>query len=84
MLEQVALRRGASFAPVETELDGHRVIALEAEAVVLPARDDEGLYADVGDGALARHPRAADPLLRVGQPRSRRDVGLAPAGLVTR
>jgi DUF1680 family protein len=51
-LEQVALRRDAEFSPVEIELDGQPLVALEGEAVVLPARDDEGLYADVEGGGL--------------------------------
>ena len=77
-LEQVALRRGAELTPVETELDGHRVVALEGEARRAARADD--------DGALRRRrrrrPRAASgpahPLLRVGQPRTGRDVGVAP------
>lgn len=51
-LEQLALRRGAEFAPVEIELDGERLVALEGEAVVLPTGDDGDLYTDVEEGGL--------------------------------
>lgn len=51
-LEQVALRRGVEFAPVESEIDGHRVVGLEGEAVVLPLTDDDHLYTDVEEAPL--------------------------------
>lgn len=52
-LEQVALRRGTNFAPVETDIDGRRIVALECEAVVLPPAESQGLYAEVDDAELA-------------------------------
>jgi DUF1680 family protein len=52
VLEQVALRRGAAFEPVETEITGRRVVALETEAVILPGSDDDALYDDLADTAL--------------------------------
>jgi DUF1680 family protein len=51
-LEQVALRRGTEFTPVEIELEGHRLVALDGEAVVLPTEEDDELYHDVEDGSL--------------------------------
>ena len=56
VLEQVALRRGAAFRPVETEVAGHRVVALETEAVVLPGTAETALYDDVADAPLATAP----------------------------
>jgi len=53
VLEQVALRRGAAFTPVETEVAGHRVVALDTEAVVLPGSDEDALYDDLADSPLA-------------------------------
>ncbi|WP_424447065.1 glycoside hydrolase family 127 protein [Microbacterium arborescens] len=47
LLEQVALRRGGTFAPVEIEIDGTRVTALETEAVILPLTASTGLYDDL-------------------------------------
>ena len=55
-LEQVALRRGVELTPVETELEGQRLVALEGEAVVLPTEADDDLYADVEDGGLRTVP----------------------------
>ncbi|MFE5408994.1 glycoside hydrolase family 127 protein [Microbacterium sp. NPDC056569] len=56
VLEQVALRRGTTFRPVEAEVAGHRVIALDAEAVVLPGADEDALYDDLADTALETAP----------------------------
>jgi DUF1680 family protein len=53
VLEQVALRRGAAFEPVEGEVAGHRVIALETEAAVLPGSDEDALYDDLADTELS-------------------------------
>ncbi|MBW9094349.1 glycoside hydrolase family 127 protein [Microbacterium jejuense] len=53
VLEQIALRRGAALIPVEAEVAGHSVVALETEAVVLPRTDDDALYDDVDDAPLA-------------------------------
>jgi len=55
-LEQVALRRDARLTPVEIELEGQRLVALEGEAVVLPTEEDEQLYADVEGGGLRAIP----------------------------
>lgn len=55
-LEQVALRRGVAFAPVELELEGQRLVALEGEALVLPTDNNEELYADVEEGGLRSIP----------------------------
>ena len=52
-LEQIALRRGTDFTPVETDIDGRRIVALECEAVVLPPAESQGLYAEVDDAELA-------------------------------
>ncbi|HEX5730004.1 glycoside hydrolase family 127 protein [Microbacterium sp.] len=46
-LEQVALRRAATLTPVEAELAGHRLVALEAEFAVLPDASSDALYEDV-------------------------------------
>ncbi len=51
-LEQVALRRDAEFTPVEIELEGQRLVALDGRAVVLPTEEDDALYADVEGGNL--------------------------------
>ncbi|WP_243231724.1 glycoside hydrolase family 127 protein [Microbacterium sp. CIAB417] len=48
-LEQVALRRGAEFTPVEAEIAGHPVVALETEIAVLPPTDEDVLYDDLAD-----------------------------------
>lgn len=55
-IEQVALRRGADLVPVEIELEGRRIVALDGEAVVLPTEEDDGLYADVEGGGLGSIP----------------------------
>ncbi|WP_406246860.1 glycoside hydrolase family 127 protein [Microbacterium sp. M] len=49
VLEQAALRRGAGFTPIEAEIAGHAVVALETEIAVLPTTDDDALYADLAD-----------------------------------
>lgn len=51
VLEQAALRRDARPRPVEAEISGHRVIALDTELTVLP-RPTEALYADIGDAPV--------------------------------
>ncbi|MBA8815155.1 hypothetical protein FHX48_000207 [Microbacterium halimionae] len=51
LLEQIALRRGAALVPVDTDIAGHRVVAIEADAVVLPAVDDR-LYSDLDDAPV--------------------------------
>ncbi|KAA9089565.1 glycoside hydrolase family 127 protein [Microbacterium radiodurans] len=51
-LEQAALRRGAALRPVEAEIDGTRVVALETKVAVLPVDSDEALYADVAETPL--------------------------------
>ncbi len=50
-LEQAALRRGAALIPVEGEVAGARVVALQGEIAVLPPAS-EALYADVGAAAV--------------------------------
>lgn len=52
VLEQAALRRGAELRPVESEIAGHRLIALEAEIAVLPRTDGDALYAEVSDDVV--------------------------------
>lgn len=52
MLEQAALRRGAGFVPVDAEIAGHRVVALETEIAILPRSDEAALYGDVADTEL--------------------------------
>lgn len=47
VLEQAALRRGVDLRPVDIEIDGRRVVALETELAILPASDADALYADV-------------------------------------
>lgn len=44
VLEQAALRRGAALTPVDSEVDGHRVIALDTEITVLPTTAEDALY----------------------------------------
>lgn len=54
VLEQAALRRGATFTPVETDTAGTRVVALETEIAVLPKQaEDDTLYEDLGDADLS-------------------------------
>ncbi|HET8896470.1 MAG TPA: beta-L-arabinofuranosidase domain-containing protein, partial [Protaetiibacter sp.] len=50
-LEQAALRRGAVLTPVEGEVAGARVVALEGEIAVLPPAS-EALYDDVDAAAV--------------------------------
>lgn len=50
-LEQAALRRGSPLAPVESEVTGTRVVALEGEIAVLPPAS-EALYDDVASAAV--------------------------------
>ena len=50
-LEQAALRRGAPLTPVEAELAGTRLVALEGEIAVLPPAS-EALYDDVASAAV--------------------------------
>ncbi|KAA9108146.1 glycoside hydrolase family 127 protein [Microbacterium rhizomatis] len=52
LLEQAALARGASFTPIETAINGHRVIALKTELTVLPIDETAGLYEDLADAPL--------------------------------
>ena len=55
-LEQAAWRRGTALTPVEAEVEGHRVLALETELTVLPPADEDSLYDDLADaevGAVA-------------------------------
>ena len=51
-LEQAALRRGATLTPVESELDGRRIVALEGEIAVLPDAASDALYDDLGSAAV--------------------------------
>ncbi|MGF6823798.1 DUF1680 family protein [Microbacterium sp. ZKA21] len=48
-LEQAALRRGTVFTPVDADIAGHSVVALEAEIAVIPPTDEDSLYADLAD-----------------------------------
>ena len=47
-IEQAALRRGAPLTPVDTRLDGHRIIALDGDIAVLPDAASDALYDDLG------------------------------------
>ena len=47
-LEQAALRRGRPLTPVDTRLDGHRIIALDGDIAVLPDAASDALYDDLG------------------------------------
>jgi uncharacterized protein len=51
-LEQAALRRGTVPAPVDIELAGQRIVALECEIAVLPDAASDALYDDVGTDAV--------------------------------
>lgn len=51
-LEQAALRRGARMTPLETELEGHRLVALDVEIAVLPDAASDALYDDLGTAEL--------------------------------
>ena len=51
-LEQAALRRGAPLTPVEGEVDGQRIVALEGEIAVLPDAASDALYDDLGSAAV--------------------------------
>ena len=50
-LEQAALRRGSPLTPVEAEVAGTRLVALEGEIAVLPPAS-EALYDDVASAAV--------------------------------
>lgn len=52
-LEQAAVRRGAAFRPIEAEVTGHSVIALETEVTVLPTSSEDALYDDLADTDLS-------------------------------
>lgn len=82
VLEQAALRRGAALTPVPTEIDGHRVVALDTEIAVLPTTSEDSLYDLLGDAEVVTAPARLVPYY-VGQPRSGRDVRVAPPGVVT-
>jgi DUF1680 family protein len=55
-LEQIALRRGTRFRPVGMDIEGRRVVALECDAVILPAVGGPGLYAELDDAELITAP----------------------------
>lgn len=52
LLEQAAFRRGTALEPVEAEVAGHRVVALDTELAVLPTGAASGLYDDLDDAPL--------------------------------
>lgn len=52
LLEQAAWRRGSALSPVETEIAGTPLTALEGEFQVLPLADSDELYADLDDAAV--------------------------------
>lgn len=52
-LEQAALRRGVPLIPVDADIDGHRVVALDVELAVLPATAEDSLYADLADADVS-------------------------------
>ncbi|NYD67523.1 glycoside hydrolase family 127 protein [Agromyces atrinae] len=54
-LENIALRRGTAFSPVDIEQGGRRLVAIDAEAVVLPDAGDD-LYSDIDDAAVQTTP----------------------------
>ncbi len=66
LLEQVALRRGGTFAPVEIEIDGARLTALETEVTILPLGDDAGLYGDLEQAPLRSLPARLVPYFAWG------------------
>ncbi|WP_026554597.1 glycoside hydrolase family 127 protein [Arthrobacter sp. 35W] len=55
-MEQVALRRGTTFTPVERDVEGRPMVVLECEAVILPQVQEQGLYAEVDDAELRTAP----------------------------
>jgi uncharacterized protein len=55
-LEQAALRRGAVLTPVDGELAGTRIVALEGEIAVLPDAASDALYDDLGTDAVGAAP----------------------------
>jgi len=65
-VEQVALRRGTMLQPVETELGGQRIIALEGEAAVLPDASSDALYSDLADAAIGLAPARLIPYFAWG------------------
>ncbi|TDE08328.1 glycoside hydrolase family 127 protein [Jiangella asiatica] len=52
-LEQAALRRGAALTPVDADIAGHRVVALDVELAVLPAGSEDSLYEDLTDAEVS-------------------------------
>lgn len=65
LLEQAALRRGTVITPVDGELAGHRMTALETELTVLPLTS-AGLYEDLEDDALRSIPARLVPYFAWG------------------
>ncbi|AZS38266.1 Non-reducing end beta-L-arabinofuranosidase [Microbacterium lemovicicum] len=51
-LEQAAWRRGSALTPIDAEVAGHRVIALETELAILPAPDEDALYGDLPESEV--------------------------------
>jgi len=64
-LERVALRRGSVFQEVDSDVVGHRIVALETEGVVLPPTPG-GLYGELGDEDLAVVPARLIPYFAWG------------------
>ncbi|MGW8482119.1 glycoside hydrolase family 127 protein [Microbacterium sp. NPDC055903] len=56
VLEQAALRRGASFTTVRGEIDGVELTLLETELALIPETAEESLYADLDDAELRTAP----------------------------
>lgn len=65
MLEQVGVRRNGRFAAGEGEIDGHRVVELQGEGVLLPP-PGPGLYNDITDQALEPVPLRLVPYFAWG------------------
>ncbi|SDY77286.1 glycoside hydrolase family 127 protein [Herbiconiux ginsengi] len=64
-VERVALRRNADLRPVETEIAGQRMLALDTELALLP-ETGEALYDDLGAGELGTVPARLVPYFAWG------------------
>lgn len=60
-IEQAALRRGAALTPVDADVDGHRVVALDVDLAVLPATAEDSLYDDLTDAEVSTTPARLVP-----------------------
>lgn len=66
VLEQAAVRRGASFETKTDEIAGSSVTVLTTQLAVIPDADEDALYADLDDAALQTVPVTLIPYFAWG------------------